>query len=825
MAGCDNCFFGGVKIGNKGPEDSPLVIVGESPGVMEIHYREPFRGDVGKALHMTLEQQGLGDIQPFFTNAISCLPRRKDPEKLAAACAACNPRLIQEIKKHPRKVILALGNGAMWSLLGNTNLKITKERGKLFRSELASIGIVTAVHPSFLLRGGGNFVQFQRDIKYAIDLVREGENALKTPDGATYRILETELDAYRFEEELADQKAGTEIASDIETTGFNHITDRILEVGFQYQKDKITIVPYPLLKQGHFNPKLQWCWHNGKFDTRFLIAKGFEDAKVDDDTMLLSYSLNEKRGVHDLDQAASDWLGSANHKDIVSEYYKGFVIDAITGLKRRRNLSDCPIDIRYRYLALDMADTYGLLKKLKPMVLADPNLTKFYLKHLLPATPYLRDVELEGMLVDQEWVRSNTERLQKIMVESEMALDDYAVESGFGHLNIRSPVQLRNFLYGHLKLAPVSWGTDKDTMEELAGMHPNHPALMPIKNYRKSAKSFTTYVRPLYPPGTYVYRNSQGKEKVADSFLYPDGRVHQTYLIHGTATSRLSCANPNMQNVPRDPLLRGMFIPPAGYGIIEVDYSQAELRSLACLSGCPDLMGIFLRGEDLHNELSKFLFGANFTREDKMKAKTVNFGIVYGRTAPSIADAFDVSIAEAQSWIDGWFRRFPKAAEFITKCRMAPILEQTITTCFGNKKRPGLVGRDKLKDVQNESANFPHQSIASNLTVRAGIELRPILKKTYDTHVVNTVHDCIVAYVPLEADTIKAVAELMIARMQEIPLRYKGLGKVPFKAEPEFGLRWGNLLKWKQMEEGIPELNIPPIGWDLAKVPTYVPAH
>ena len=205
--------------------------------------------------------------------------------------------------------------------------------------------------------------------------------------------------------------------------------------------------------------------------------------------------------------------------------------------------------------------------------------------------------------------------------------------------------------------------------------------------------------------------------------------MHQTYKLHGTATSRLSCADPNVQNVPRDPLLRGMFIPRPGYGILEVDYSQAELRCLAVLSGDEGLLEIFNSGKDLHVEMSIFLFGENFTKEDKMATKTVNFGIVYGRTAPSIAEdpklvkaradqgGKPITIQEAQGWIDGWMSRFPKAAAFIEKCRMAPVKEQTIITCFGNKKRPGVVSRDKLQDIQNESANFPHQSTASNLTV------------------------------------------------------------------------------------------------------------
>lgn len=811
MTGCSTCYFGGKKIDNKGDESSPFVIVGESPGIMEIHYGKPFVGDSGKVLEETLKQVGITeDIKPYYTNAIMCLPRKKTPESLAAACIACRDRLLADLKKYPRKVILVLGNGALWSVLGDFNLKITKERGKLFKSPLASVGVVAAVHPAFLLRGGGNFKQFQMDLRYSLDLVREGEVAMKLPNGSSYRVLETERDAHRFEEELHSLPDGTLVAKDIETTGFNYQTDRILCMGFQHTPKLITIVPGELIRPGMFQRRLRQGWHNGKFDMRFLRYYGCSDAFVDEDSMLLSYALNERRGIHDLDAAASDYLGSPNHKHMVDPYIKGTIIDAHTGKKRKRNYGDIPWDILVKYTALDLSDTYQLIELLKPQVMEDRHLRKFYTEHLLEGSEYLTKVEMNGMLTDDLYVARNHQRLIGDQ-EVEKEILNKAAREVIGHdLNPNSWQQVKALLYDGLKLAPSTWSTDDDTLDKLLEMHPKQPVVESLKRYRRAAKLHGTYVKPLIKDRTSF-------ETKKESVVYPDGRVHQTYLLHGTATSRLACRDMNVQNVPREPLLRGQFIPRKGYGILEVDYSQAELRSLACLSGCPDLMGIFLSGKDLHVELSIFLFGPNFTKEDKMKAKTVNFGIVYGRTAPSIAEAFDVPIAEAQKWIDGWFARFPVAAQFIQKCRMAPVLEQTMITCFGNKKRPGVVSRDKLNDLQNESANFPHQSTASNLTVRAGIELFDPLRDDYDTHIINTVHDCIVTETPLDSDHIKMVANVIVQKMESIAPRYPGLNKVPFKAEPEFGLRWGNLLKFKEIEEQYQ--------WDLSKVPDFVAAH
>src|SRR5665213_382406 len=168
---CDNCFFGGVQVQYKGDIKSPFVIVGESPGVMEVSEGKPFVGPSGQLLEQALAPyMSLFVTPPLITNAFGCMPRQKDPNKVTQATMRCNARLLGELKAHPRKVILALGNAALWSTTGDYNKKITQVRGQVFASALASDGIVSAVHPAFLLRGGGNIQQFKRDIQHAVEL-------------------------------------------------------------------------------------------------------------------------------------------------------------------------------------------------------------------------------------------------------------------------------------------------------------------------------------------------------------------------------------------------------------------------------------------------------------------------------------------------------------------------------------------------------------------------------------------------------------------------------------------------------------------------------
>lgn len=824
MAGCDNCYFKGRTIGTDGDPTSPFVIVGESAGAIEIHKGLPFQGPSGRLLKEVLVRNGFcrevttivegkevteyiwdqGFPEPFYTNAISCMPRQKDPEKMAAACIRCRTRLMSELEAYPRKLILALGNGAMWSTTGNFDGKITRERGKLFKSQFAEVGVLATLHPSYMLRGSGNFKQWDADFQYAKSLLLKGTEAQKKPTAIEYEVATSIYDVLWLIHKLKSLEPGTLVAADIETMGFSFLDDKILELGLQFESKKSYIIPNELIDKRLFENLLSWYWHNGKFDVKFLWVLKCLQARVDGDTMLLSYTLNERGGIHDLDQAASDWLGSPNHKNMVDQYVKGSIVDPITQKKRKRNYGDIPTNVRHEYLARDLNDTYHLAIQLREEVARDKNDEKLYTKTLIPASHYLAKMETNGFLVDKEWLDRNAKEMKARLDTLERRMDIVTKAYGSEPVNPRSWQQLQEFMYSgkYIKgMGNMGMSTDDDTLKNLPKLRrtkKQHIFVRLLREHRKVQKGYSTYVKA-------VYENMDS-----------DGRVHTTYLIHGTATGRLSSRSPNMQNIPRLPKLRGQFMARPGYGIIECDYSQAELRCLAHLSGCTALRAVFNEGLDLHVELSTFLFGENFTKEDKMKAKTVNFGIVYGREAPSIAEAFKVSVEEAQSWIDGWFRRFPGAGAFIKQSRDAPLNNQTIVTAFGNKKRPGVITMDKLRDYMNESANFPHQNIASNLTMHAGIKMIDPLKIELDTHLCNTVHDCLVGEIPGNLDHIKLVADYMTTEMQKTAKEW-GFDSVPFKAEAEFGWRWGNLVKVDDIDKKF--------NGDIHSIPLYIPAH
>lgn len=782
---CAHCPFKGVLVGAKGPKDSPIVIVGESPGTQEVKQLLPFVGPSGQVLDFALQQHSADSYPaPYYTNAFKCFPgKAKDPATLVQATSSCREQLLAEIKAYPRKVIIALGNAALWALTGNTSLKITQERGKLFPSELAQVGIIAATHPAYLLRGSGSMRQFKADIHYAIHLAKGGE--VRGVKEATYQVLE-HLDEIHDWAKLYKSWDVPYMGCDIETTGFRHRRDRILMCGITVDGKHTVIVPEKLVKQMNplFDNFSRQIWHNGKFDVKFLRHVGVSKAFVHEDTMLMSYALEATRGVHDLETMSNDWLGSPNWKAELKKY-----------IPKGGNYGDVPKPILYNYAAKDIGNTFNLHTVVRPLVAADRMSERLYTRTLIPASEYLTSIETNGMRVDTDRVLLNKERLEKEAETYAVVVNEYAKELTGVEINLNSTQQLASLFFDHLKFKPVdARSTSVDVLEKL----PRHPVVINMQKYRKVHKSNSTYVKPVF------------------DLIDDDYRIHQTYLLHGTETGRLACRDPNLQNIPRDPMLRGQFVPDPGYVYVEVDLNQAELRSLACLSGDPELIRIYTTaGMSLHDEVRRDIYGnaadwspqqlQNFMtkfyvetvervlEEQKMRAKNVNFGIVYGITAHGLAEQIEDTTQEAARMLAAWAKRFRVASEFIEKCRQAPAKGLNLFTVFGHKKRFGVVTPENLRNLQNESANFPHQSTASTITLHGGMRLVYKFLEEYDTRIVNTVHDSIIFEVPKDPQIIRQVTREAVAVLEQVP-RDWGITRVPFKADAKAGDRWGSLI-------------------------------
>lgn len=768
---CNDCPNRTVVIKYKGNINAEIVIVGEAPGKQDIRTRELFSGDPGDLLWNACPEGDptLDANDVFITTAHQCASvGKKDEAKSNAKAKACSERLMAEIDHAPRKIIFAMGNPALRSLTGNYNLKITKERGKLIQSPLASIGIIPIINPGALLMGSGSYRQFREDIEYGFALAR-GERGPKQAIIPTVIVHDDPWSVFYAMNMLLEHDGI--IAADLETEGLNYLTDAILCMGISIIPEEVHVFPDsifhllgPLFEAKH----AKWCWQNGKFDIKFLWKYGYSDARVDEDTMLLSYVQDETGGIHGLEQIASDVLGSTDWKYMIDKYLP----------KKDSSYALVPRDVLYKYLGYDASDTLQIFNIYRPRVKANKDLEKLYTKLMIPASNMLARVERNGFTADMEQNALMDVKYLSIIEEKKAIVQGVA---GY-KINPNSNPQIQKLFYDELKFKrKPRKGRSCDA--EVLEWWPKVPIVMAMRAYRKAHKMHSTYVK--------------GCRKAVQA----DGKVHTTFKLYGTKTGRLASSNPNMQNQPRLTEIKSQYRASAGRILIELDLNQAELRSLATVSRCKELLKIYNDPTSigLHNELSIELFGPDFTGEEKMRAKAVNFGIVYGREARSLADEFGISLEEAQRWIDGWATRFPGAWDFIQKCRRAPATGATITTHFGRKKRHHLVTKARLKDFQNEAANFPHQAIASDITLDCAIQTQDILEFDLDTFIINLVHDSNILDAPDDPKVLRQIYEYCKPTWEAVPPKW-GLRECPFIVEMKTGYRWGDLEEYKYEE-------------------------
>lgn len=812
-----------ITVGSRGPEDSPFVIVGEAPGKEEIKALLPFVGPSGIVLNAALDQIPKGAYpEPYITNTFkSLITFEKDPARLSELALQCRPALLEEIGKHPRKVILALGSVALQALTGDTSVKITQVRGSIFASPLAEQGIVAAVHPAYLLRGNGSLRQYKIDVAYAIRLAQgHPPHPWEEP---TWSIVKDRDELMSHVDILKSLPQGSLVAGDVETSGFSPRMNRILNMGHTWDGKHVHIVSglkTDALQAGHknliphygamFEPdNIEWGWHNGKFDVKFFHALNQMKARVNHDSMLQSYALDETRGIHDLETVAGDWLYSPNWKGTLDKYKKS-----------KQSYDVIPWPVLYKYAAFDIANTFRLIKLLGQMIDDDKVAHKQYYRSLIPASEYLTDIESNGLPVDPIRVDENYGKLWSEAEPLIRQMREYAETVRPGHYTDKlcnSPTQLAQLIFDDLKLKPARGPNIRSTQDDILDKLSPHQFLTLLRKYRKIQKALSTYVIP------YLAREVAEGAETSKSNVEDDGKVHTTFLIHGTATGRLSSRNPNLQNIPRDPAIRGQFLARPGRMFIEPDLNQAELRSLALLSGDKVLGGIYREGkESLHEvtrraifgmpsdwshvEVDQYLLKFNMTpetryasgedgivAEQKMKAKNVNFGIIYGITEAGLSDQTGELPQECKHWLEVWAKTYPEAWHFIQMCRNASLRQQNIVTAFGYRKRFEIVTPQTATSIQNESANFPHQSTASLITTHGGIRTYRKLKEM-DCYYINTVHDSLLIDAPLDYSIAKEATDLVCSELEQVPKDW-GLTGVPFVADAKWGTRWGVLGK------------------------------
>lgn len=766
-----------------------LLIIGEGPGEQEVRLGRPFVGPSGRLLNSVLSRAGLRpNTKVSKTNATLCrVPLGGKVDSKMISC--CRSRVEKEIEQEKPKLILALGNSAVESLTGKP-AKITQIHGMPFH--LGCLPVLPCLHPAAVLRAGSDLGKFQKAIDYAVSIVQGG--GVKDPGSTKFKIAKAEeLDDLVFGRLTERLPPGSVLGCDIETTGLNPRRDRIIALGIAWRLNRVLIFPGDLIhsesKAIQFlltNSHWKYVWHNGKFDVSFLRQMGIP-ARVDHDTMLMHYALDEVKGTHDLEHLAGEYLGATDYKSDTEKAKKN-------GWRGADPQGLC------EYLARDCDYTLQLYSRLGQELVRTEGLETLYTGVFLRASELLGSVERNGFYVDKAELQSLRDHLVPERDGAYRTLQDAVREVWSGtetfkrtgssapEVNPASPKQVTQLLYHDLGLK-VPPGYARNTREDTLKVLPSNPVTEAILQYRKAAKSLGTYV--------------DGIEDRIDSTT---GRIHCTYLIHGTVTGRLSSRDPNLQNIPRDPRIRAVFQAPLGRKLLETDLDQAELRVLANLSKDPGLIEIYQSGRKLHHEVAIEMYGENYSADQYIRAKAINFGIMYGRGAESLVKEFGgpniepsarLTIPEAKRLVKAWFGRFPIAYQFVQKLRSAPQNGVALRSPSGRRRRFGLVTESNLNELQNEAANFPIQSTASDITLLSACDVNNYRGFEFSgAKIVNLVHDSIVFEVPDDEKIIQWIAhktaEAFIANGKHL------LGDaVPMLAEFKLGTKWGSLEKVK----------------------------
>lgn len=519
--------------------------------------------------------------------------------------------------------------------------------------------------------------------------------------------------------------------------------------------------------------------HNGIFDrSRLKIIEDLE-LKIDEDTLLMHYcGINEHKGTHGLKGLAQLYLGFPDWEKTLDSWKRAYCKTYKIKLKEFQ-YSYFPQEMLAEYCCIDVCATYQLYHVFKKLM-RDTSWNIY--RKLVEASKYYADMIARGILIDKEY----WEQLKNRLEAEDRKLKEELAELMPG-VKVTSPVQLKAWLNQTFPYDYIE-STDKDTINDLVLKYPDNQALQKILAYRKNAKYLKTYV--------YGIWNRKDDNDI----------IHCEFKLHGTETGRLSSSNPNMQNIPRNSSIKSLFIARSGYTLLQLDYSQAELRVLAYISGDEQLIDCYKNNLDLHTKIQKRLFKDKFDEQDKEQrniAKTVNFGIPYGRTAVGIARKLKIPIDEAKRYLSDWFDGAPRVRDYIKTChKMATADPQEVYYTVFGRARHYYITSNSVRHAENQSVNFPISSTANDLTIYSLCEIGQYIdKQKLDAHLINTVHDSIL--IEVRPEDAKQLAVKCQEIMSSIPQRYLPNLTIPFRADAEIGDCYGKLAEpdWEGDDE------------------------
>ena len=623
------------------------------------------------------------------------------------------------------------------------------------------------------LFGGGNDEQEAAEVT---SVVQPGSNINNTPH--EYELVESEAEFAKLLEELGRH---TEISFDTETTSIDANDAQLVGISFSVEPHRGWYVPVPhddtvatraiLARFAHlFNDESKtWIGHNTKYDLLMFKWYGVEIRGTLFDTMLAHY-LIDPDGKNNMDWLSAKYLN-----------YEPIHIEELIGKKGKNqgNMRDVEVEKAKEY-AVEDAD---VTLQFKSIFL--PKLTELGVKNIFdevenPLVPVLVDMEFEGIRIDMNFLNEYSR-----VLEIEARVHEEKVYEAAGiRFNLGSPKQLGEVLFEKLKLDPKArktktgqYATGEDVLRKLAVLH---PVADDVLAYREYTKLRSTYVDAL---PQLINRKT--------------GRVHTNYGQAVAVTGRLASNNPNLQNIPirtdRGREIRKAFIPrDENHILVSADYSQIELRIIAAISGDPVMCEAFRNNKDIHTATAARVYGIEeeaVTKEMRRKAKSVNFGIIYGQGAFGLAENLGISRSEAKVIIDNYKKEFAGITTY---------MDDMINYCRDHGYVQTVMGRKRwLRDIRSSNftvrgyaernaINSPIQGTAADMIKLAMVKVHQSLRKhNLASRMILQVHDELVF--DARRDELERIKPLILDCMQSAMTLPNG---VPVIAEVGEGVNW-----------------------------------
>lgn len=570
------------------------------------------------------------------------------------------------------------------------------------------------------------------------------------------------------------------VAFDCETDGLDCLSASLVGFSLCYEKGSAIYIPLIMpdmllappipkvqcleqLERIFSNSKCTVVMHNGKFDYKILLSQGLSKpvCKIWD-TMIAAWILETDRASYSLESLAAGKLG------LETISYDSIVPKGAT-------FADVPLEQAVPYGAEDADLTFQLYQLFKPRLIQG-NLLELFENIEMQILPILAEMELNGIHIEKEELAEYGKELELSIEHIKSEIFDLV-----GHeFNIASTKQLQQVLFEDLHLptgkkTKSGYSTDTAVLENLATLH---PVPKKILDFRGKSKLLSTYVEAL--------------PKQADKNNF----IHTSFIQTGTATGRLSCRDPNLQNIPiRDEegrRIRRAFTSTKGKVLISADYSQIELVILAHLSGDESLCNAFNQGVDVHKSTAALIYGVTMdavTSEMRRVAKTINFGVMYGMSAFRLANELGISRTQAQSFIEAYFTTYSGVQNFMNDIILKAEKSGYVETIFGRRRYVRSINsKNKLEKSGAEriAINTPIQGSAADIVKQSMINVVAELKeKNIPAKLLLQVHDELIfeCSEEMSEEAIQCIQSTMesVVKLQ-----------VPLKVSVEKGQRWGD---------------------------------